>query len=127
MIKIEAEKIRYHSLPAEEKKALNKRRSLQQKQKRQKDREMEQLGRMLRANKDMTDDMELEPLSMPIKLRQRKPKRHVFFISRRTLRLMQKWTIKKMIMSLRSQIVVCFSSAVHIILLIVVLSLKILF
>jgi hypothetical protein len=70
----EAARIRYHSLTTEEKKALNERRIMLRKRKKQKDREMEELERILRTTNDITDD--LVPIDDPAELAERHNKLH---------------------------------------------------
>ena len=68
----QAARIRYHSLSADEKKALNERRIMLRKRRKQKDREMEELERILRATNDITDD--LVPIDDPEAYEERRRK-----------------------------------------------------
>ncbi|KAH7713971.1 Protein GEI-4 c [Aphelenchoides avenae] len=52
----ESARLKYHSLTEDERKELNRRRTLQQKRKRQREREMAELEALLRASGDITDD-----------------------------------------------------------------------
>ncbi|CAD5220859.1 unnamed protein product [Bursaphelenchus xylophilus] len=55
----EAARLRYHRLSAEDKKALNLKRTLAQKRKRQRERELAELESILRASNDIVDDPEV--------------------------------------------------------------------
>lgn len=55
----EAARQRYHRLTADEKKALNLRRTLAQKRKRQREKELSELEQILRLTNDIVDDPEV--------------------------------------------------------------------